>query len=227
MKLIILCLDLMNKPSPMSVAVTEIRINTQPCKGINLTTWHMWSMEATRMATVHNAVKESGRVLPHPSAVFHAYASADAPWVAQTLFHCTPMKWGMVSSNPSTHEATKFGDSICPVCISTFKWLFIRTQPMQALTNTAGGYHLKAMNFGSDHSSSFPSNILPFPLIAPPGLQLCQYLDHPAKPHRTSIDRNGPIASGFQPLDFYRLLIQLHVAYYRCLSSIGVNKVVW
>jgi hypothetical protein len=76
------------------------------------------------------------------------------------------------------------------------------------------------------HSFSFPSCILPFPLIAPPGLQLCQYLDHLAKPHRTSIDRKGPITSGFQPLDFYRLPIQLRIAFYHCLSFICLKKVV-
>jgi hypothetical protein len=83
--------------------------------------------------------------------------------------------------------------------------------PQQGSTDTglnqhSWGYHLGALNFRSDHSPFFPSSILPFPLIAPPGLQLCQYLDHLAKPHRTSIDRKGPIASGFQPLDFYRWL---------------------
>jgi hypothetical protein len=40
MKLIILCLNTANKPSPRSEGVTEIRINSQPCKGINLTAWH-------------------------------------------------------------------------------------------------------------------------------------------------------------------------------------------
>jgi hypothetical protein len=125
MKLIILCLDSMNKPSPMSVGVTEISINTQPCKGINLTTQQTWATEATRVAIVHDAVKVSGWVLPRRGAVFHAYASTDTSWVARTLFHCTPMKRGMVSSNPSAHEAIKFGDSICPVCVSTFKCLFI------------------------------------------------------------------------------------------------------
>jgi hypothetical protein len=175
---------------------------------------------------VHDAVKESGQVLPHRSAIFHSYASADTLWMAWTLPHCTPLKRGKVSSNPSTHEATKIGDYICIVCVSTFKCLFIRAQPMRTLTNAGGGFHLGALNFRSDHPSSFPSSILPFPLIAPPGLQLCQYLDDPAKPHRTSIDRKGPIASGFQPLDFYRLPIQLSIAYYRCLSFIGVNKVV-
>jgi hypothetical protein len=136
------------------------------------------------------------------------------------------MKRGKVSSNLSTHKATKFGFSIYPVCVNIFKCLFIRAQPTRALTNIGRGYHLGASNFRSDHSSSFPSSILLFPLIASPGLQLCQYLDHPTKPHRTSINRKGPIASGFQPLDFYRLPIQLSIAYYRCLSFIGVNKVV-
>jgi hypothetical protein len=85
-----------------------------------------------------------------------------------------------------------------------FKCLFIRTQSTRALIDTGGGYHLRALNIRSDHSSSFPSSILYCPLIALPGLQLCQPFDHLAKPHRTSIDRKFPIASGFQPLIFYR-----------------------
>jgi hypothetical protein len=161
------------------------------------------------VATIHNVVKESGRVLPRPSAIFHEYATVDKPWVAETLSHCTPVKRDKVSSNPSTHEATKFGDSICPICVSTFKCLFIRTQSTRALTDTSGGYHLGAPNFISNHSSSFPSSILPFSLITPPGLQLNQYLNHLVKPHRTSIDRTGP-----------------PIQYYHCLSFIGVNKVV-
>jgi hypothetical protein len=85
-----------------------------------------------------------------------------------------------------------------------FKCLFIQTQQTQALIDTGGGYHLRAPNLRSRPLSPFPSSILYFPLIAPPGLQLCQPFDHPAKPHRTSIDRKGSIASGFQPLVFYR-----------------------
>jgi hypothetical protein len=61
----------------------EIRINSQPCKGINMTTRHTWARRVPWVATVHNAVKESGQVLPRPSAVFHVYASADTSWVAR------------------------------------------------------------------------------------------------------------------------------------------------
>jgi hypothetical protein len=106
----------------MIEGVVKIWINSQPCKGINLTTRHTWATKATRVATVHNEAKHSGRVLPHPNVVFHAYALADTLWVAQTLFHCTPVKRGKVSSNLLTHEATKFGNSICPVTEPPQKW---------------------------------------------------------------------------------------------------------
>jgi hypothetical protein len=163
MKVELIHLGAANKPSPISVGVAEIRINSQPCKGINLMTQHTWARRAPRVAIVHDVIKESGWVLPCPNAIFHAYASADTPWVARTLSHCTPVKQGKVSSNSLTHEATQIGDSICPVCISTFKCLFIRTQPMRALIDTGRGYHLGAPNLRSDHSSFFPSSILHFP----------------------------------------------------------------
>jgi hypothetical protein len=144
MKLKILRLNIANKPAPISESLMEIRINSQPCKGISLTTRHTQARRAPWVATVHDAVKESGQVLPRPSVVFHAYASADPPWVAQTVSHCTPMKRGKESSNSSTHEATQFGDSICP---NTFKCLFNMAQLTRSLIDTGGGYHLRALNF--------------------------------------------------------------------------------
>jgi hypothetical protein len=132
--------------------------------------------------------------------VFHAYALVDTPWVAHVLSHFTSVRYGRIAFVSAAHVATQFRDSICPVCVSTLKCLFIRTQPRRALYDSGGGYHLGALNIISDHSPSFPSCILHFPLIAPPGLQLCQSFDHLAKPHRTSIDRRGTIVSGFQPL---------------------------
>jgi hypothetical protein len=136
--------------------------------------------------------------------VFHVYASVDTPWVAHALSHFTSVRYGRIASVSAAHDATRFGDSICPVCVTTFKCLFIWTQPMRALNDSGGGYHLGAPNIRSDHSPSFPSSILHFSLIAPPDLQLCQSFNHLAKPHRTSIDRKGPIASGFHPLVFYQ-----------------------
>jgi hypothetical protein len=139
-----------------------------------------------------------------PSAIFHVYASMDTPWVARTLSHCTPVKRGKVSSTSSTHDVLSLGIPYVPYVSVYFKCLFIQTQPTWGLTDTGRGYHLEAPNFRSDNSPFFPSSILHFPLIDPSGPQLCQPFNHLAKPHRTSIDKKGPIVSKFQPLIFYR-----------------------
>jgi hypothetical protein len=204
MKLIIVCLGAAKKPWLIFESVVEIQINSQPCKGINLTTQRTQARGAPQVPTIHDEVKEMIRAHLTIVHVFHVYASADTPWVAHALSHYTSIRYGRIAFVSVAHDATQFGVSIYPVCISTFKCLFIRTQPTQALTDTCGGYHLEAPNIRSDHFPSFPSSILHFPLIAPPGLQLCQPFDHLAKPHRTSIDRKGPITRGFHPLVFYR-----------------------
>jgi hypothetical protein len=66
-----------------------------------------------------------------------------------------------------------------------FKFLFIRTQPTRALNDTGRGYHLGALNIKPDHSSSFPSSILNFLLIALPGLQLCHSINYSSSQHST------------------------------------------
>jgi hypothetical protein len=80
------------------------------------------------VATIHDKVKETIR--PHLTLVhvFHAYASADAPWVAHALSYFTSVRYGRIASISVAHDATQVGDSICLVCVSTFKYLFIRTQ---------------------------------------------------------------------------------------------------
>jgi hypothetical protein len=156
----------------MSEGVVEIQINNQPCKGINLTTRHTHAWRAPRVSTIHDEVKEMIRAHLTLVHVFHAYASTDTPWVAYALSHFTSVRYGRIASVSAAHDATQFGDSICPVCISTFKCLFNRAQPMQALIDIGGGYHHEAPNIRSDHSPSFPSSILHFPLIAPSDLIL-------------------------------------------------------
>jgi hypothetical protein len=200
MKFVILRLNTEVKPSPISEGVTEIIINSQPCNGINLTTKHPWARRAPWVATAHDVVNESGRVLPRTSVAFHAYASANTPWVARTLSHCTPVKWDKVLSNSVTHEATKFaGPHKSHMHQYIIKCLHFRDQPTCGLIDTGEGYHLGAPNLWSRPLSAFPSSILHFPLIAPPGLQLCQHSIILLNPHRTSIDRNGPIVRRFQP----------------------------
>jgi hypothetical protein len=77
----------------------------------------------------------------------------------------------------------------------------------RSLTNAGGGYHLGALNFRSDHSSSFPSSILHFPQIAPSGLQLCHSISilHSSSQHSTLEPGYKSLKSHewSLPLDFY------------------------
>jgi hypothetical protein len=87
-----------------------------------------------------------------------------------------------------------------------FKCLFIRTQPTRALIDTSGSYHLGASNIISNHSSSFLSNILHFPLIAVPGHQLCHSINYSSSQHSThETGYKSPKSHDWSlPLDFYR-----------------------
>jgi hypothetical protein len=160
MKVELLCLDLMNKPSPISKGVTEIPINSQPYKCINLTTRHTQARRAPRVATVHDVVKDT--INDHLTLVhvFNAYASLDTPWVAHTLSHCTPIRYGRIASVSVTHDATQFGDFICPVCISTFKCLFIQIQLTRALIDIGRATTLELRI--SDQTTHPPSRIIFF-----------------------------------------------------------------
>jgi hypothetical protein len=94
--------------------------------------------------------------------------------VASTGHHC---KNGKLSSNSATISVTRFtGPHKSSMRQYTTQSLFIRTQPTRALIDSGGGYHLRSSEFQIRPLSSFPSSILLFPLIAPPGLILCQLL---------------------------------------------------
>jgi hypothetical protein len=121
MKLIILRLDSANKPLPMS-------------EGINLTTQHMLARRAPRVAIIHDAVKKTIRAHLTLVHIFHTYASTDTPWVADALSHCTPVRYVRIAFISATHDATQFGDFICPVCVSTFQ-ILVHLDPVDTRLN--------------------------------------------------------------------------------------------
>jgi hypothetical protein len=67
MKVELLRLDAASKPSPISEGVVQIQI-IYTLQGINLTTQHSRVMKTPRTTIVHDAIKVSVWVLPHPSA---------------------------------------------------------------------------------------------------------------------------------------------------------------
>jgi hypothetical protein len=94
----------------------------------------MQAQRAPRVATIHDVVKETIRTHLTVVHIFHAYASPDTPWVAHALSHCTPVRYGRIASVSATHDATQFGDSICPICASTFQKL-VYSDPTNAGLN--------------------------------------------------------------------------------------------
>jgi hypothetical protein len=74
----------------MSEGIAEIRINSQPCKGINLTTRHTQARRAPRVATIHDEVKETIRAHLTLMHVFHVYASVDTMGGPRTIPFYTP-----------------------------------------------------------------------------------------------------------------------------------------
>jgi hypothetical protein len=125
MKLTILRLGALNKSSLISESIAEIQINSQTCKGINLIIRHTQARRTPRVTTIHDKVKETIRTHLTLVHVFHTYASADTPWVTHALSNYTVVRYGRIASVSAAYDATQFGDSICHVCISTFKCLFI------------------------------------------------------------------------------------------------------
>jgi hypothetical protein len=164
-----------NKPSPISEGVTEIQINNQPCKGINLITRHMQARRSPRVATVHDVVKETIKAHLTLVHVFHAYTSADTPWVAHTPSHYISVRYGRIASVLAAHDTTQFGDFICPVCVSIFQ-ILVHSDPTNAGLNRhrrglppwGSEFQIRPLPFLPIRYSPFPPNcpvwspILPF-----------------------------------------------------------------
>jgi hypothetical protein len=86
------------------------------------------------VATIHDVVKETIRAHLTLVRVLHVYASVDTPWVAHALSHYTHVLYGMIAFVVVAHNATQFGDSICPICVSTFQML-VHSDPTDAGLN--------------------------------------------------------------------------------------------
>jgi hypothetical protein len=132
------------------------------------------------------------------------------PWWASvggpTLSQCTSVKHSGLSSNSMTVEATKFVEPhksclreyIINACCS-------RAQPTQSLIDTGRGYLHRCFEHENRPFSPFPSGILHFSLVAPPGLKLwhipkANIVNHIGPP---SVERALSVGV-FQPLIFYR-----------------------
>jgi hypothetical protein len=176
----------------MIEGVVEIQINNQPCKGINLTTWHTqarrhheWQQFTTwstsRVGSYLTLVPSSTSMPRRTHRGWPKHYPIVHPW-SEVRYHPTHRHMMLLSLEIP----------YVPYVSVYFKCLFIQTQPTWALINIGRGYHLGAPNLRSSPLSTVPSSILHFPLIAPSGLQLWQPFDHLTKPHRTSIDRKGP-----------------------------------
>jgi hypothetical protein len=58
------------------------------------------------VAIIHDGTKETIRAHLALVHVFHAYASVDTPWVAHTLFCCTPVRHGRIAFVSAERDAT-------------------------------------------------------------------------------------------------------------------------
>jgi hypothetical protein len=109
-----------------------IQINFKHCKDNHLTTWHLRVMKTPRVATFHDAIKESGQVLPHPSARL--------PYDTSTGICGWPMHYpgihhvGMIGYHP-TQWPTKL------LCL----WDTINPGPSdRSLIDSSGAYHIRS-----------------------------------------------------------------------------------
>jgi hypothetical protein len=130
------------------------------------------------VAIIHDVAKETIRAHLTLVHVFHAYASADTPWVDHALSHYTLVRYDRIAFISATHDATQFGDSICPICVSTFQMLVHSdptdvglNRPRRGLPPWSSELQIRSLPF-------LPIQYFPFPPNCPPGLQLCHSINY-------------------------------------------------
>jgi hypothetical protein len=117
------------------------------------------------VAIVHDAIKETIRAHLTLVHIFHVYVSVDTPWVAHALSHYTSVRYGRIVSVSVAHNTTQFGDSICPICVSTFQML-IHLDPIdaglkrhrQGLPPWSSEFHIRPLPFLLIQYSPFSPN---------------------------------------------------------------------
>jgi hypothetical protein len=148
-----------------------------------------WQHDTRGSRTTHEwppftmTTKESGRVLPHPSACLPRDTSMGTR--------------GWSTHYPSVHPLSNIGyhptqwpskllslqDPIMLSVLEHNQCLFHWAQLTRSLINTGRGYQLQSSEHENSPLSSFPSGILHFPLVAPHGLLLCHILKVKAVNH--------------------------------------------
>jgi hypothetical protein len=167
MKLIILRNDCNEQVLPISEGITETRANLNLARVI---TWqhdtrgpeghHGWQQFTTRSksrAGSYLALVPSSTRMPQRT---HRGWPDTIPYHIHKEVRYRPTRWHMKLLSLRHLIKSRMHQYTTQTCSSGLD--------DRSLTDTGGGYHLEALNFRSDHLSSFPSSILPFPLIAPP-----------------------------------------------------------
>jgi hypothetical protein len=143
---------------------------------------------------------------PLPSAHLPRIVSVDTPWVAHALSQFTPVRYGRIASVSAANEATQFaGPQKIPYAPVHNSNLLIGAR-RSILNRHRWELPLRASNFRSDHSSSFASSILHFPLTAPPSLQLCHSINYSSSQH-SNLEPGYKRPKSHEwslPLDFYQ-----------------------
>jgi hypothetical protein len=158
--------DSNNQVSPISEGFTETRVNSLPCKGNNLTTWHTWATKARQVVTFTTMIKESDQVAPFPSVCL----PRDPPHRAIRGWHVHYLgihhyRSGEGSSNSATIEATMFvGFHIPRMCQYITQTCSLGPDD-QSLTDTGLGLPPRSSESIISPLSIFPSSILHNPLF--------------------------------------------------------------
>jgi hypothetical protein len=155
MKVELLRLGAANKPSPISEGITEIWINSQLCKGINLTIRHTQARKASRVATIHDTVKEPAENYLALVLYFTRTPQRTHRGWPDTIPYNIHKEVGYRPTQQHM-KLLSLGIPYVPYASVHFKCLFIQTQLTRALIDTGWGYTLEL--WISDQTTHPPSH---------------------------------------------------------------------